>query len=100
MPISQPRLREAALRASRTKFMTLNEARTRLGQRTAFLCHSHKDADLVLGLQVLLVENGFDVYIDWQDTAMPEEPDRETAERIKTRIRTLDWFLFLATGNS
>ena len=31
---------------------------------------------------------------------MPEEPDRETAERIKTKIKTLDWFLFLATANS
>jgi hypothetical protein len=100
MPIPQQRLREAALRASRTKFMTLSEAKSRLGQRTAFLCHSHKDLDLVRGLQVLLVENGFEVYIDWQDTDMPAEPDRDTAERIKTRIKSLDWFLFLATANS
>ena len=64
MAISQQGLREAALRAARTKFMTLSESRTRLGKRTAFLCHSHKDADLVRGLQVLLVESGFDVYID------------------------------------
>ena len=100
MPIAQQRLREAALRVSRTKLMTLSESRTKLGARTAFMCHSHKDADLVKGLQVLLVENGFDVYIDWQDSEMPEQPDRETADRIRSKIKAMNWFLFLATSSS
>ena len=31
---------------------------------------------------------------------MPPEPNRETAVRIQQRIKTCDWFLFLATANS
>lgn len=69
-------------------------------QRTAFLCHSHKDSILAEGLQVLLAEQGVELYIDWKDATMPERPNRETAERIQRRIKTCDWFLFLATGNS
>lgn len=67
---------------------------------TAFLCHSHKDDDLAKGLQVLLKENGWNIYIDWQDSAMPIRPNRETAKRIQQKISDSDWFLFLATPNS
>jgi hypothetical protein len=49
---------------------------------------------------VILVENGWDLYIDWKDHEMPEKPNKETAERIKKKIAELDWFLFLATPNS
>jgi len=31
---------------------------------------------------------------------MPEQPNKETAIKIKSRINELDWFLFLATPNS
>jgi len=34
------------------------------------------------------------------DDSMPEKPNRTTADRIKQRIRDLDYFLFLATSNS
>lgn len=100
MPIPLQRLQVAAMQLSRTRLMTLSESRARPGKRTAFLCHSHKDAQLVEGLLVLLSANGFDVYVDWKDTELPETPDRETAKTIKDRIRSLDWFLFLATPNS
>lgn len=69
-------------------------------QQTAFLCHSHKDHELAKGLQVLMKENGWNLYIDWEDSEMPSTPNKETANRIKTKIKTTDWFLFLATGNS
>jgi hypothetical protein len=72
----------------------------RLGQPTAFLSHSHKDAKLALGLQEMLKRQGWDIYIDWQDQAMPDTPDAETATRIKNTIISADWFLFLATENS
>jgi hypothetical protein len=93
MPIDQQVLRNAAQRAVVRK--SLAE-----GQATAFLCHSHKDRELAEGLQVLLREAGLDLYIDWQDTSMPEKPTRETAERLQQRILRSDWFLFLATTNS
>lgn len=70
------------------------------GQRTAFLCHSHIDQVLALGLQALLRQHGMDLYIDWQDATMPQRPSKETAQALRTRIRNCEWFLFLATRNS
>ncbi len=75
------------------------EARAR-GQRTAFLCHSHKDQTLVLGLITLLHREGWHVYVDWLDASLPDRPNRETARKIKDRIRAADFFLFLATQNA
>jgi hypothetical protein len=66
----------------------------------AFLCHSHKDEALALGLQAVLRDRGFHLYIDWQDAEMPPTPNAETAARIRTRIRQCQLFLFLATQNS
>lgn len=71
-----------------------------IGRPTAFLSHSHKDNQLALGLQQMLIEQGWDIYIDWQDQMMPERPDAETAKRIKNAIVHANWFLFLATENS
>jgi hypothetical protein len=70
------------------------------GQKTGFLCHSHRDRDLALGLQQWLKEQGMNLYIDWQDASMPETPDGTTAARIRSVIRAADVFLFLATNNS
>ena len=69
-------------------------------QKTGFLCHSHKDRDMALGLQQWLKEQGMSLYIDWQDTSMPETPDATTAARIRSVIRSADVFLFLATSDS
>ena len=100
MPISINDLRAAGSRASRTRLLkSINEAVAR-SKQTAFLCHSHKDDDLAEGLQVVFAENGWELYIDWKDHEMPEKPNKETAEKIKTKIGQLDWFLFLATPNS
>jgi hypothetical protein len=89
--------------AGRTEFrkseLIVEEAR-RAGKQTAFLSHSHKDADLAKGLQGFLQAQGWSVYIDWEDASMPSKPNRKTAQNIKDRIKRLDWFLFLATANS
>lgn len=93
-------LRSASNRSGRVVLAkSLSEALAK-NQQTAFLCHSHKDHELAKGLQVLMKENGWDLYIDWEDSEMPSTPNKETANRIKTKIKTTDWFLFLATGNS
>ncbi|AYP23219.1 toll/interleukin-1 receptor domain-containing protein [Pantoea agglomerans] len=91
MPILQSDLFNASQRGQFAK---------RFGQPTAFLSHSHKDAQLALGLQALLNDQGWDVYIDWQDQTMPDKPDTETALNIKSAIVRADWFLFLATQHS
>lgn len=98
MALSQYGLRYASTRYARAT-RSLDEAYRR-GSTTAFLCHSHKDLDLVLGLESTLREAGWDVYIDWQDTTMPDTPDPTTAAKIQEKIRRLDYFLFLATDNS
>lgn len=76
------------------------EAARRRGEQTAFLSHSHKDAELAEGLQGFLASQGWEVYIDWQDSSMPPIPNRETARNIKLRIAKYDWFFYLATQNS
>lgn len=95
MTISQYELRSAAARNT-----SANQRSKGYLQKSGFLCHSHKDRELALGLQQWLKEQGMDLYIDWQDASMPEEPDVYTATRIRNVIRGSDVFLFLATSNS
>lgn len=98
MAIGVDRLRSAATR-SPAVVRSLSEAKTaRL--KGAFLCHSHKDADLAKGLVNMFAEAGWRIYVDWADVEMPDTPNRETAKRIQQKIVELDWFLFLATSNS
>jgi len=100
MAIKQLNLRAAATRSPRVVIAkSLNEALSK-SQQTAFLCHSHKDKNMVRGLQNLLNENGWNVYIDWLDEELSASPDKETAKKIKNKIDQLTWFLFLATANS
>ena len=98
--ISQSSIRIYASRASsqRSDFV-VNQA-LREGKQTAFLSHSHRDAELAKGLQGFFQAQGWLVYIDWEDTSMPSRPNRVTAQKIKDRIKYLDWFLYLATSNS
>ncbi len=65
-----------------------------------FLSHSHKDKDLAEGFQNLLEEHEVSVYIDWQDNTLPISPNKETAEKIKGKIRASDLFILLATNNA
>lgn len=96
MTISQYDLRSAAARNISAK----NQRSKSYLQKTGFLCHSHRDRELALGLQQWLKEQGIDLYIDWQDASMPEPPDVTTAVRIRSVIRGADVFLFLATSDS
>lgn len=95
MALTETELRQAALRSTITRGQG-----PQAGQRIAFLCHSHKDRTLAEGLQQLLKDSGLNLYIDWQDAAMPDKPSAETAARLKKRIVDCDLFLFLATENS
>lgn len=97
MSIKQRDLRSAATQVSVAK--SLREARA-AKQQTAFLSHSHVDVALVRGLQNFLNDQGWNLYIDWLDEELPSVPNRETAEKIKSKIVESDWFLFLATVNS
>lgn len=98
MPISLDTLRTASKRQNAERitqsFVTVQ------APLTAFLCHSHNDADLVKGLLNLFHDEGWRIYVDWNDAAMPETPTHQTAKRIQQKIKLFDYFLFLATPNS
>ncbi|MFC3229160.1 toll/interleukin-1 receptor domain-containing protein [Marinibaculum pumilum] len=99
MAIALSALRNAARRPTPQVVATLREARAQ-GINTVFLCHSHNDEVLVRGVVTLLRDAGWDVYVDWLDTTMPQSPNLETARRIQEKIREDRYFLFLATPNS
>lgn len=100
MAIKQSTLRSSRYRFNQSKHpKSLTEAVSK-NKKVAFLCHSHKDHDLAIGLQVLMSENGWDLYIDWQDEEMPETTNKVTASKIKEKITSSSLFIFLATDNS
>lgn len=101
MAIPQVTLRTKSASYSGLSVNIKNASLTNLSaKRSAFLCHSHKDEDLVKGLIVLFQELGIDLYVDWKDHTMPEKPNGQTAKNIQDRIKKTDMFLFLATANS
>lgn len=99
MPLSHYDLRVASHGTTAPLAKSLNEARARQ-IRSVFVCHSHLDEKLVRGLAELLRRSGWNVYIDWEDAALPKVPDARTASEIRDRIRSCAFLLFLATQNS
>jgi len=100
MPIPLDSLDRAATRATPTIVAkSLQEART-LGRKTAFLSHSHLDRTRAKGLQTLLAEQGWNVFIDWEHCTLDERPTKETAAWLQEAIVRCDWLLYLATPNS
>lgn len=100
MPISTSLLKAHGQLFSKSAGTFSVDAAKSQGMRTAFLCHSHKDRDLVDGVRQWLYVKGWEVYIDWLDPELPITPDASTADKIRTAISQRDWFLFLATPNS
>lgn len=67
-----------------------------------FLSHSTKDAEIVLGVKLVLEEQGKKVYVDWIDDA---ELDRtrvtpKTAAVLRDRMKSCVSLVFIATENS
>lgn len=67
-----------------------------------FLSHSIKDQELVSGVRVLLEEKGYKVYIDWiEDEELDRQSvDKETAERLRQRMRNCSSLIYIATEQS
>jgi hypothetical protein len=102
MPLRLNELRSASndfLRKYAYEDLTESRA-SQLGVKTAFLCHSHNDAEYVKGFIAKVKDQGWRIYVDWQDSSMPERPNGETANKIQARIKRLNLFLYLATPNS
>jgi len=98
--IDQSSILAYSSRAEVRKSERVVEEARQAGKQTAFLSHSHKDSALAKGLQGFLQSKGWLVYIDWEDMSMPSKPNRETAQKIKDKIKRFDWFFYLATANS
>lgn len=67
-----------------------------------FLSHSMVDAELVLGIKVLLETEGRKVYVDWIDDRALER-DRvtaKTADVLRKRMRQSESLLYVATENA
>lgn len=100
MPINQRSLLEKATRFQEASLKTKQILETGSLRKSAFLCHSHRDENLVKGLLVEFQESGIDIYVDWKDHTMPDKPNVETAQKIQSKIKGCDLFFFLATANS
>ena len=99
--LSETQLREAAtFGVFNTAAATFLKSAPQQASVSIFLCHSHKDRELAIGLKYLLASAGITLYVDWLDKEMPAVPDRRTAENIKQRIHSSVCFLLLATQNA
>ncbi|HEN8709670.1 TPA: toll/interleukin-1 receptor domain-containing protein [Pseudomonas putida] len=67
-----------------------------------FLSHSIKDRELVYGVKVLLEEKHYKVYVDWvEDEQLDREHvNRETAEKLRQRMRSCSSMIYIATEQS
>jgi hypothetical protein len=64
---------------------------------TIFLSHKHDQRKELMDAIALLKTAGVNVYVDWLDEGMPKVTSGVTAAKIKTKIRSCQKFIFLAT---
>lgn len=71
-------------------------------QFDVFLSHSSDDVELVLGVMILLQEQGLKVYVDWiVDTLLERNlVNRNTASILRNRMKQSHSLIYLATGNA
>src|SRR5690606_4629540 len=62
-----------------------------------FLSHKHDEKEYLEGAISLIKNYGVDVYVDWMDEGMPKTTSRETAVRLKQKIKDNHKFILLAT---
>jgi hypothetical protein len=99
--LTESRLRNY-YRQSSQFLSTMNESFSGIvpPEATIFLSHSHLDRELIMGFIQEVEELGIYVYVDWNDGEMPDRTDRDTALRIKERIKQNDLFMVFATENA
>lgn len=99
--------RAAAKRAMRNRSLgemmsESMESSKRATRFDVFLSHSINDAELVLGVKVLLEDMGKKVYVDWVDDPEMDrsQVNKHTAERLRGRMKQSDTLLYIATENA
>ncbi len=69
-------------------------------KHTIFLSHSHKDITAVKGFIKILSRQGINIYIDSLDPSLPTITNRQTADKIKSKIKDIEFFWVLATTSA
>lgn len=89
-------------RSAREALSSAHKAYKEKDQFDIFLSHSITDAELVLGVKVLLEAQGLRVYVDWVDDRALERDQvtEKTADALRKRMRQSESLLYLATDNA
>lgn len=74
--------------------------KTAAAKHHIFLSHSHHDKELVLHVADFLGRWADAIYVDWNDSSMPQVTSPETAKRLKAKISETAKFILLATDNA
>jgi len=100
MPVPTQKLKEASSRYPLVKPAASLDAARAAGLQTAYLCYDPKDLLLAEGLQVLLKDRGWNVFIDYEDELISDQTSTDQVNQTHARILNCDWFIFLGTVNS
>ncbi|HTA83459.1 MAG TPA: toll/interleukin-1 receptor domain-containing protein [Bacteroidia bacterium] len=65
-----------------------------------FISHSHYDTALIKKAKLYLLSQGASIYVDLEDTFMPDETSPDTGRILKTKIDGCDKFIMLASTNA
>lgn len=86
-------------------FEVLSESRQKTTDSQSFdifLSHSSSDAELILGVKMLLEADGYKVYVDWEvDKQLSRENvNKDTAKLLRTRMKQSSSLIYVATTNA
>ncbi len=87
-------------RQSLNESVMLREASASKVGKTVFLAHSSRDAQYLPAIISILQNHGGSVYIDKDDQRLPDHPNRETAEILRSTIKSCPRFVVFVTINS
>ena len=69
-------------------------------QYDIFISHSSLDQELTCALYDLFVQNGFKVYLDYEDKELnPENVTSDTGERLRNKLKKCKCLAYIATSN-
>ena len=104
--ITEERVRGRARRATTYKAATtiLNETARYQPVKTydVFLSHSVRDAEIVLGVKLILEDDGRSVYVDWIEDPQLDRSrvSPDTAEVLRGRMRSCESLIYIHTESS
>ncbi len=86
-------------RGLQSSILLKEASRTKSG-KSVFLSHSSKDKEHLPAVISIIENHGGRVYIDIEDDRLPNTPNRETAEILRSTINSCSRFVLFVTTNS